>query len=146
MNAEVRFLARAPQGTIFLTNHDIVFTAAGAESKRPLHMHFVRGAKVEPAPEAPTGGFVNYYLSNDPRNWLSHVPNFGKIRYRDVFAGTDIVFHGDGQNLEYDFEISPHSSPNRIAGPSGWEIYLAPRRAGGLSNLWEDTQARRREL
>ncbi len=132
MNAEVRFLARAPQGTIFLTNHDIVFTAAGAESKRPLHMHFVRGAKVEPAPEAPTGGFVNYYLSKDPRNWLSHVPNFGKIRYRDVFAGTDIVFHGDGQNLEYDFEISPHSSPNRIAFMFEGTDRILPSKDGGL--------------
>jgi hypothetical protein len=115
VNAEVRFLTRTQQGTIFLTNHDIVFTEGGAEAKPALRMHFVRGAEVEPTPETPTGGFVNYYLSKDPRNWLSHVPVFRKIRYRGVFPGTDVIFHGDGQNLEYDFEVKPYSSPDQIA-------------------------------
>jgi len=115
VNAEVRFLTRTPQGAIFLTNHDIVFSEGGAEAKSVLRMHFVRAAEVEPTPEIPTGGFVNYYLSKDPRNWLSHVPVFRKIRYRGVFPGTDVIFHGDGQNLEYDFEVKPYSSPDQIA-------------------------------
>jgi hypothetical protein len=115
VNAEVRFLVRTPQGTIFLTNHEIVFAEHSATANRPLRMHFVQAAESEPVSEAPTGGFVNYYLSKDRRNWLSHLPVFRQIRYRGIFPGTDAVFHGDGQNLEYDFEIAPHGASDQIA-------------------------------
>jgi hypothetical protein len=141
VNAEARYLARSPQGTIFLTNHAIIIAERAGGKDRGLRMRFVHGADVEPEAERPTGGFVNYYLSKDPGKWLSGLPMYGQIRYRSIFPGIDAVFRGDGQNLEYDFELKPHSSPDQIAFTFEGVDRILPREDGGLdlfagSSMW----------
>ena len=60
-------------------------------------------------------GTSNYFVGNDPSRWRTNIPNFGQVAYRDVYAGFDLVYHGDQQQLEYDFQVAPGASPGRIA-------------------------------
>jgi hypothetical protein len=68
-----------------------------------------------PVGESPTGGFANYYWSNDPNQWLERVPFFARVRYPNAYRGIDVLFHGSHDELEYDFEVSPGASPGSIA-------------------------------
>ena len=111
----VRYLARANGQTIFLADQEIVLGAAKKNSNGIVRMHFVGAAATVPGAEIPTGGVVNYYLSGDIKNALTHLPLFSKVRYPSLYRGVDSVFHANGSNLEFDFELAPGATPENIA-------------------------------
>ncbi|HTZ56984.1 MAG TPA: SBBP repeat-containing protein [Acidobacteriaceae bacterium] len=62
----------------------------------------------------PTGGVSNYLLSEDRRDWHSDIPQYGRLRVKNVYDGVDLVFYGHGHELEYDFVLAPGGDPNQI--------------------------------
>ncbi len=67
------------------------------------------------AGDGPLEGHTNYLLGNDAAHWLRGLPNYSKVRYRQLYPGTDLVFYGNGGVLEHDFELQPEADPSRIA-------------------------------
>ena len=61
-----------------------------------------------------TEGKSNYFLGDDPAKWVTNVARYSRVRYRNVYPGIDLIFHGNQQNIEYDFVLSPGADPNRI--------------------------------
>ncbi len=59
-------------------------------------------------------GVSNYYRGNDPSKWRTGVAQFGKVRYREIYPGVDLVFYGRGRELEYDLIVAPGADPNQI--------------------------------
>ncbi len=57
----------------------------------------------------------NYLRGNDPAQWHVNVPNFMRVEYQDVYPGINLIYHGSGQQLEYDFEITAGADPGVIA-------------------------------
>ena len=47
-------------------------------------------------------GKVNYFIGNDPAKWRTNVSTYRKVRYKDVYAGIDLVYYGNQGQLEYD--------------------------------------------
>ena len=76
-------------------------------------------------------GRSNYLLGPDPRSRITGLPNFAGIRYAGVYPGTDLVFHGDANRLEYDFNLAPGANPSAIAWRLGRHAH-AQVRAGEL--------------
>lgn len=128
----VRFLSRTGGSTLFLTSTEAVLSlpssppATHSVSTRPLphastpppstlRMKLV-GANPKPVirGEEPMRGRVNYLRGRDPRRWERGVPLFGKVRYREVYPGTDLVYYGNNGRLEYDFIVAPGADPGRI--------------------------------
>ncbi len=58
---------------------------------------------------------VNYFLGNDPKQWRTSVPTFGRVRYQNVYPGIDLVYYGNQRQLEYDFVVEPGASPGQIS-------------------------------
>src|SRR5579871_1739894 len=42
------------------------------------------------------------------------VPAFARLRETGVYRGIDVVYYGNGGEIEYDFEIAPGADPSRI--------------------------------
>jgi Beta-propeller repeat len=67
-----------------------------------------------------SAGESNYLVGRDPSKWFTHVPNFGRVTYANLYPGIDAVFYGNGQHLEHDFLIAPgadyHAIRTRILG------------------------------
>ena len=63
-------------------------------------------------------GVVNYFVGNDPKQWRSGIPTYGKVNYTAIYPGIDLVFYGNQQQLEYDFVVAPGADPSRIE----WQI------------------------
>jgi len=59
-------------------------------------------------------GVSNYYRGNDPSKWRTGVAQFGKVRYRQIYPGVDLVFYGRGRELEYDLIVAPGADPSQI--------------------------------
>jgi hypothetical protein len=61
-----------------------------------------------------TGGESNYLLGNDSSMWKTHVPQFGRLRYQNVYPGVDLVFYGNNGRLEHDFVVQPGANYRAI--------------------------------
>ena len=59
-------------------------------------------------------GISNYLTGNVPEKWLSHIPRYARVQYRDLYPGVNLVYYGNEQLLEYDFEITPGANPSNI--------------------------------
>ncbi len=57
----------------------------------------------------------NYFIGNDPAKWCTDVPNYESIVYKNVYAGIDLKYYGNGKQMEYDFIVSPGADPSQIA-------------------------------
>jgi hypothetical protein len=99
-------------------------TAAGAEfelrkpgaSPADVRMTFAgasTGAEISAG--AALGGTVNYFTGNDPAQWRAAVPTYGSVRLNAIYPGVDVVYYGDDQNLEYDFNLAAGVNPDVIA-------------------------------
>jgi Beta-propeller repeat len=61
----------------------------------------------------PTGGVSNY-LVGPQKDWHKGIPQYGRVRVKDVYDGIDLVFYGHGHEMEYDFVVRPGGDPNQI--------------------------------
>src|SRR5262249_24945873 len=51
---------------------------------------------------------------NDPGKWRTNVPTYAKVRYSEVYSGIDLMYYGNGRQLEYDFVVAPGGDPGAI--------------------------------
>jgi uncharacterized protein (TIGR03437 family) len=122
----VRYLARGPQGTLWLTRDEAVLgTRQGALRVR------LEGGSRNPNLEAEDAlpGKTNYFIGKDSSRWRHDIPLFGKVRYRGVYPGIDVVFYGNPNDLEYDFVLAPGADAHKIrlayAGARGMRVDAA---------------------
>jgi uncharacterized protein (TIGR03437 family) len=108
---QVLYWAHSGQSGLWLTQSGIALATGGAV----LEMHFP-GSRRRPAIEGenPTGGVSNYFAGSDTSQWRTHIPQFSRVRYRDLYPGIDLVFYGQPSDLEYDWVVSPGADPRAI--------------------------------
>lgn len=59
-------------------------------------------------------GYSSYFIGNNPRNWHTHIPNYARVRYHQIYPGIDLVYYGRQGQLENDFVLSPEADPQSI--------------------------------
>ena len=59
-------------------------------------------------------GESNYFIGNDPKGWIHSVPQNSEIVYEGIYQGIDLVFHGQGAQLEHDFRVAAGAKPDEI--------------------------------
>ena len=94
----IQFMARSSAGSVLLRSHGLVLKARAA---RPIVLDLA-GRIAPAAPEAlkPLASRSNYFLGRDPAKWRRDVPNFGRVRYKHVWPGIDLVYYGSGNRLD----------------------------------------------
>jgi Ca2+-binding RTX toxin-like protein len=125
---QVRYLTRGKGYTLYLTEQEAVFSLSGAHPEpgasgptsappgAALRMALVgTGPNPQVTGRGPLPGVVSYFTGADPREWQTGVPTFARVRYQDVYPGTDLVFRGNRRTLEYDFLLAPGADPNDIS-------------------------------
>jgi Beta-propeller repeat len=60
------------------------------------------------------GGYSNYFIGSDPRQWRSNIPTYRALKVQEVYPGVDLLYHGNQRQLEYDFIIKPGNNPQAI--------------------------------
>jgi len=59
-------------------------------------------------------GKANYFIGSDSSKWRTGVRTFGRVAYKGVYPGIDLIFYGNGHGLEYDLVLQPGADPDRI--------------------------------
>lgn len=124
VDARAKYVARGERFTLFLTQEGAVFDLqppdAGPASRPPARAVAVALDPVgaEPAPRVVgrhrRDATSSYFVGDDASRWRRGVPTFGRVRYRDLYPGVDMVFRGTRSGAEYDFVVAPGSDPDRI--------------------------------
>jgi uncharacterized protein (TIGR03437 family) len=114
----VKFLSRGDGYALFLTPDSAVFklrSVPGTSSPEVVRMKLAGAnsrAKISGAQTLP--GAVNYFIGNDPNKWTTSVSTFGRVTYRQIYPGIDLVYYGTQRQLEYDFIVAPGADPKQI--------------------------------
>jgi hypothetical protein len=58
---------------------------------------------------------LDYFIGKDSKNWRTNVPSYGRVKYRGVYPGVDLVLYGNQRHLEYDFVVAPGADPKAVA-------------------------------
>ncbi len=127
-DSRVQFLARAPGYGLFLTGPETVLLLHGSTGEAVVRWQFIdannrmRGEGVDPQ-----SATANYFLGSDPAHWRSHIPTYGKVRYKDVYPGIDVIYYANRRQLEYDLVLAAGSDPGRIrlAFPGARNLHVA---------------------
>ncbi|TCP69384.1 SBBP repeat-containing protein [Baia soyae] len=59
-------------------------------------------------------GKVNYFIGNDPREWITDLPTYREVVYEKVWGQIDAVFHGDSDQFKYDFLVHPGGDVSQV--------------------------------
>ena len=121
---KVKFLSRGSDYGLFFTSTEAVLQLTTADGRPTieksqssvLRMKLV-GSKSEPHIEGvdQLPSVSNYFTANDPKKWRTDVPNYAKVRYKDIYPGIDLIYYGNQRQLEYDFVVAPGADPRGIA-------------------------------
>jgi len=132
-DSRVQFVSRGSGYTLFLASGEAVLNLAKpVNSQRPVlgpatdpaspasPQAVVRlqlaGANAQPIvtqeDELPTRS--NYFIGSDPNKWRTDVPNYGRVRYHNVYPGVDLVYYGNQGQLEHDFVVAPGADPRVV--------------------------------
>jgi hypothetical protein len=118
-DGRVDFLARGPGYNIFLTATEAVFALPKASAKsgqRPAMRMQLVGSAADPRAQGVDAlpGKINYFRGQDSASWQTKVPIYRRVKYSAVYPGVDLVYYGQGQQLEYDFIVAPGADPSTI--------------------------------
>jgi hypothetical protein len=119
-----------PSYTLFLTDAAMVVRASAPVNKidTPETLPHLReipeavetvvqfqwlGANPQPKVEAVNrqSSYSNYFIGIDAAKWLTEVPNYGGVRYQEVYKGIDIHFHSQGESCNMILWLRPKPTP-----------------------------------
>lgn len=134
-NAQVEYFARGRGYTLFALPEEIVLSLAAKTADAPRDVLRIQWEGANPTCASgidPWPGYVNYYLGSDPAQWRCKAPQYGKIQYKELYPGIDLFFYGAQGELEYDFVVAPHASPDAICLTFAGADHIELMNDGGL--------------
>jgi hypothetical protein len=100
--------------------------AGAGKASRAVTLEFAGSRAPKAVPSAELPGKVNYILGNDPKKWQLGLATYARVTYPEVYPGIDVVYYGNGGQLEFDFVVKPGTDPGvirmKVGGGQGLSI------------------------
>ena len=80
-----------------------------------VRVGFLDSNQVEPRGVGPLTHQTNFIRGDDPAGWVTGAPNYGRVRYTDLWDGIDLVYRISSGRLKYDLVVGPGADPGSIA-------------------------------
>jgi hypothetical protein len=113
----VRFMLTGPAASVgFLAGGPVFSSGAGSAwaNRWSVRQSFVGGRRgALPVGRRPAGGIVSYFRGA-PGEWVTGVPTFGSVVYRNVWPGIDVAYSTNRGALEYSFVVAPGAEAREI--------------------------------
>jgi hypothetical protein len=121
-NSEVLYLNHGTGYTVFLTRTGLTIVLSAKQNDRrsaaeSTSRYFrLRFGNANAQPQVigieQLPGISNYFGGSDPNLWHTRIPQFGKVRYSNLYPGIDAIFYFRDGRLEYDLLVSPGADPS----------------------------------
>lgn len=105
---KTEYLSHGPGYALSVTSRGAVLSLRGVAVRMSISGSNPKASLVALDPML---GRANYFLGRDVR---ASYDLYGRVRWRAVYPGIDLVFRGNQEHLEYDFEIQAGRDPGRI--------------------------------
>lgn len=135
--SDIQYLARIPGGAIQVhQRHWLIqqldlrqleklhHRAAHEEQARGYHPEFIKGNNVRvdfvggtlanAAPLNGTGEYYNYFTHPEPECWVTGVPTYQGLYFKDVYSGVDLQLYQVEQSIKYDWRVAVGADPSCI--------------------------------
>jgi hypothetical protein len=132
--SQVLFRAQLDGGALFMEPDGLTFDFYDKKKYRALHhgglnhqqygqliaahAYKIRFKQCNPDPliekENAGADYENFFLGNDPEKWTSHVANFKKIWYRNLYPGVDYEIEAQSAGFKYNFHVKKNADPAAI--------------------------------
>jgi hypothetical protein len=113
VDARAQFVARGSGYSLFLAGDESVLRL-GTKHGAVLRTQLVGARQVVPQADQALPGRVNYLIDKDPKNWVTNVPTYARVRYAGAYPGIDLLYYGKQGRLEYDFVVAPGADARQI--------------------------------
>jgi len=118
-DSPVAFLSHGAGYSLLLQPRQVILSVnrpdASRDSQAWIRTTFIgANSKSTLSGEQKLPGVSNYLIGADRSRWLTNIPNFARVQYRDIYRGINLLYYGNQKHLEYDFQVSPHADPNSI--------------------------------
>lgn len=118
--------------SIFFTSADVTYVIHGKQRSWAVKLDFVAArSDAKPRGEERRDAVISYF-KGAASDWKAGLPTFGRIVYRDLWPGIDLVYSGTVGRLKYEFRVKPGADPEQIRlryrGATGVRVTAA----GGL--------------
>lgn len=156
-----RFIAHGAASEFAITPSGTEFTltrAGGATASGRLELLGASPA-ARITGEQPLTGRINHLIGSDSSGWQTDVATFSKVRVENVYPGVNVVYYGNQQKLEYDFNLAAGVNPAVIALRFAGAEQISVNPQGGLvirfktgeivqhaPVAWQTVDGRRREV
>jgi hypothetical protein len=151
-DAQVRFIARTNDSTLFLTQSEAVLRlpkleaspeprsggrrarkAKSASLASPSESAVIRLRPLNSNPQPQLKGMdrlpgvSNHFIGNDPRKWRTNIESYARVKYENLYPGIDLIYYGNqAGEIEYDFIVAAGANPDLITlsveGADGVEL------------------------
>ena len=110
--ADAQFLVRAHDYRLLLEERGLrVKNPHGGAAPEIRFVAASKHARLEGI--GPVVSRVNDYIG-PPSEWVTGAPCWSRVQYRNLYPDIDLVFYGDGADLEYDVRVAPGGDPSRM--------------------------------
>jgi hypothetical protein len=95
------------------------------------------GANTDARPVAgkKQAGESNFLNSSDRSKWRRHVAHYENVRIANLYRGVDLVFHGDHEQLEFDYVVAPGADASAIRMGIGTPSFVGLNEKGQVEIL-----------
>jgi len=110
-HSSVKFTAKGPGLTAYFTPGEVALDLGRAS----IGMRFL-GANASPGVAGLDlqQGHANFLRGDDASQWLTDVPLYGGVVYRELYPGVDMVYTSHKRLLKSEFVVAPGGDPSRI--------------------------------
>jgi Abnormal spindle-like microcephaly-assoc'd, ASPM-SPD-2-Hydin/Beta-propeller repeat len=114
--AQYQFVSRRNgMETLYDVDGMEIFVPESPSSRTRLQIHWVgTNGKATLAGEDALPGHSSYLRGSDEAKWLRGIPQFGRVRYEQLYPGIDLLFHGNEDALENDYVVEAAADPSQI--------------------------------
>ncbi len=102
----VQWLARGLDYAFLFNSQSSILNVGGHTIG--MQLEGAKAAVYQPASQ--TTGNTGYLTADLQES----VPTYSRLRRADAYPGIDVLYYGNGEHLEYDFEVAPGADPSRI--------------------------------
>jgi len=122
VDKRVKFVARGSRYNLLLTSDGATLEARprmpASAREFPSGVVNLRLREANPNPriegQDKLTGKSNYFIGNHRAEWRRNIPRYGRVAYRAIYPGVDLIFYGNQGQLEHDFVIAPGADLHRI--------------------------------
>ncbi|MFN0103387.1 MAG: IPT/TIG domain-containing protein [Bryobacteraceae bacterium] len=120
VKGRTEFVGRTRGAYLYMTGSAVVYAMAPEVVERGAKMRRVQmefdgaSSAVLGRREEATGGYSNYFVGKNSDEWFTGVPHYGRLRYREVYPGIDVVYYGVGGSIEFDFVVKAGADVSRV--------------------------------